>query len=367
MSPDPLPPIAPSAQNPVRVLIVDDSSLVRTRLTRELGAYPQIAVVGSAPDPFIARDLIAKLDPEVLILDLEMPRMDGLTFLRRLMQHRPIPTIVVSSLTPRGAQLAGACLQAGAIEVLCKPNEAYSIGDLSRELAGIVQSARFVNLQRLGFKATEPHASLTTTGLSETTNKIIAIGSSTGGTEALMNVLQPLPERMHGIVIVQHMPEHFTKSFAERLNDKCQIEVREARDGDTVTRGLALLAPGGKQMKLVRSGATYKVKVAPGPLVCRHAPSVEVLFESVARAAGSNAMGIMLTGMGNDGATGMLSMHQAGAFTVAQNEATCVVFGMPKEAIDVGGVDEVVPIQSIARRVVDYSEGKTKGQGKLAG
>lgn len=356
-----------TAANPVRVLIVDDSSVVRTRLTKELSVYPGIKIVGSAPDPFVARDMIAKLKPEVMILDLEMPRMDGLTFLRKVVKHHPMPVIVVSSLTPKGATMANACLQAGAIEVLCKPSEAYSIGALSRELANIVMNARFVNMKRLASKQASAPASIQSTSMLQTTNKIIAIGSSTGGTDALVNVLKPLPARMHGIVIVQHMPEHFTKSFSERLNGLCQIEVREAKDGDTIARGLALLAPGGKHMKVVRSGSTYKVAVGSGPPVCRHAPSVEVLFESTARTVGANAMGVMLTGMGNDGAGGMKSMHDAGAFTVAQDEKSCVVFGMPKEAIAAGGVDEVISLGLIARRIVDYSEGKTKGKGKLAG
>lgn len=360
-------PKKPTAEDPVRVLIVDDSSVVRTRLTKELSAYPAIKVVGSAPDPFVARDMIAKLDPEVMILDLEMPRMDGLTFLRKVMKFRPTPTIVVSSLTPKGADMATACLQAGAIDVLCKPSEAYSIGDLSRELAGIVMGARFVNLGRIAKQASVKPPALESTAMLSTTNKIIAVGSSTGGTDALTRLLTPLPARMHGMVMVQHMPEHFTTTFAARLNELCQLEVREAKDGDTVARGLALLAPGGQQMKLVRSGAVYKVHVAPGPPVCRHAPSVEVLFESVARTAGANAMGIMLTGMGNDGAGGMRSMHDAGAFTVAQDEKSCVVFGMPKEAIAQGGVDEVIHLDRIPRRIVDYAEGKTKGKGKLAG
>jgi two-component system chemotaxis response regulator CheB len=360
-------PTKPTAEDPIRVLIVDDSSVVRTRLTRELSVYPAIRVVGSAPDPFVARDMIGKLDPEVLILDLEMPRMDGLTFLRKIMKFRPTPTVVVSSLTPKGAEMATACLQAGAIEVLCKPSEAYSIGDLSRELAGVLMGARYVNLERLQKRSAEAPAVIESTAMLQTTNKIIAIGSSTGGTDALTRVLTPLPARMHGIVMTQHMPEHFTATFAGRLNELCKIEVREAQDGDTVARGLALLAPGGKQMKLVRSGAVYKVRVAPGPPVCRHAPSVEVLMESVARTAGANAMGVMLTGMGNDGAGGMRSMHEAGAFNVAQDEKSCVVFGMPKEAIAAGGVDEIISLDRIPRRIVDYAEGKTKGKGKLAG
>ena len=352
---------------PVRVLIVDDSSLVRTRLTKELSAYPGVEVVGAAPDPFVARDMIGRLQPEALVLDLEMPRMDGLTFLRKVMRFAPMPVVVVSSLTPRGTRLATACLEAGALQVLCKPSEAYSVGDLSHELAGILQGVRHVNVKRLASRSKAVPESLTLSSLAGTTHKVIAIGASTGGTDALMRTLQPLPAQMHGIVIVQHMPADFTASFAERLNSASAIKVREATDGDTITRGQALLAPGGKQLKVVRDGARFRVKVFDGPTVCRHAPSVEVLFESVARTAGANAMGVILTGMGNDGAGGMRSLHDAGAFTVAQDEASCVVYGMPKEAVQAGGVDEVLPLDRIARRIVDYAAGKTKGQGRLAG
>lgn len=357
----------PTALDPVRVLVIDDSSVVRARLTKDLGSYPQIRVVGSAPDPFVARALIDKLDPEVLVLDLELPRMDGLTFLRRIMQHRPTPTIVVSSLTPKGATLASACLAAGAIDVLSKPNGSYSISDLSRELADIVLGARFVNMQRLGGMCDTPAVPLKSGAALSSTDKVIAIGASTGGTAALVEVLSPLPERMHGVVIVQHMPAHFTTRFAERLNGLCQLEVREAQDGDIVARGVALLAPGGMQMRLVRTGDAYRVRVAPGPPVMRHCPSVEVLFESVSRTAGANALGIILTGMGNDGAAALRAMHNEGALTIAQDEASCVVFGMPKEAIAAGGVDEVLSLDRIAGRVVDYAAGRARGSSKLAG
>jgi len=360
-------PKKPTAEDPVRVLIVDDSAVVRARLTKELGVFPAIEVVGSAPDPFVAREMMGKLRPEVLILDLEMPRMDGLTFLRKIMKFCPMPTIIVSSLTPRGADMATACLQAGAIDVLGKPTEVYSIADLSRELARIVMGARLVNLSRLGQAAASVQAPLEGAAVDVTTNKVIAVGASTGGTDALMQLMAPLPAWMHGMLLVQHMPEHFTTSFAARLNEVGQMEVREAQDGDTVERGVALLAPGGQQMKLVRSGSIHTVRVAPGPLVCRHAPSVEVLFESVARNARDDSMGVMLTGMGNDGASGMRSMHTAGALTVAQDESSCVVFGMPKEAIALGGVDEVIRLDLIPQRIVDFAGGKTKGKGKLAG
>jgi two-component system chemotaxis response regulator CheB len=310
--------------------------------------------------------MLVKFSPDVMVLDLEMPRMDGLTFLRKVMKFRPIPTIVVSSLTPKGAKLATACLQAGAIEVLCKPSDAYSVGDLSKELAHIIKGAEQINIECLA-QEIQAAAPIESSAMLDSTNKVIAIGSSTGGTEALMDVLSPLPARMHGILIVQHMPGQFTQSFAERLNAACRLEVREAKDGDSVNRGVALLAPGGKHMKLTRSGTRFRVSVFEGPLVCRHAPSVEVLFESVARRAGANSMGVMLTGMGNDGALAMRSMHEAGAFNVAQDEKSCVVFGMPKEAIAAGGVDEVLSLARIPRRIVDYTEGKTSKANRMAG
>ena len=346
--------------------MVDDSPVVRKRLAHELGKYEQIRVVGSAPDPFVARDEIARLDPEVLVLDLEMPRMDGLTFLRRLMAHRPMPVVIVSSLTPQGAAMATACMEAGAMSVLCKPNETYSVAELSRELAQVVINARRVNVgclaptQKPTVQSIRPARSL------GKTTKVIAIGSSTGGTNALVQVLKPLPAEMHGILIVQHMPAQFTASFAERLNAECALEVREACDGDVLERGVALLAPGGQHMRIVRHGIEFKVRIVGGPPVCRHQPSVEVLFESVARAVGGRAMGIMLTGMGADGATGMRAMHDAGAFTVAQDEESCVVFGMPKEAIAAGGVDEVLPLTKIPGRIVDFAEGEASGSGRVA-
>lgn len=356
---------APS--DPVRVLVVDDSPVVRQRLTRELDQYERIHVVGSAPDPFAAREEIARLDPEVLVLDLEMPRMDGLTFLRRLMAHRPMPVVVVSSLTPQGAEMATACMQAGAISVLCKPSAAYTVGQLSRELARVVIDARRVNVGRLA-PATRPGVPrIRSSGSLGKASKIIAIGSSTGGTNALLQVLKPLPAEMHGIVIVQHMPAQFTATFAKRLDSECALRVREARDGDVIERGVALLAPGGKHMRIVRNGVEFKVRIVGGPAVCRHQPSVEVLFESVARSVGDRSMGIMLTGMGADGATGMRAMRDAGAFTVAQDEQTCVVFGMPREAIAAGGVDEVLPLQDIAGRVVEFAEGRTARKGRAAG
>jgi len=345
---------------PIRVLIVDDSSLVRTSLQRGLSEYGDIEVVGAAPDPFYARDMIAKLAPQVIVLDIEMPRMDGLTFLRRIMKFQPIPTIIVSSLTPKGTKTALACLEAGAVEVLSKPGAAYSVGDLVQELAEVIRVAA-TSTPRRRIVPAKP-AQVSSGAMFETTNKVIVMGASTGGTQALEHVICSLPATSPGIVIVQHMPKLFTRSFAERLNRECSLEVREAVDGDLLTPGLALLAPGEQHMRVVRSGARYLVRVKPGPRVCQQCPSVEVLFESAAKNVGANAMGVILTGMGDDGATAMKSMHEAGAFTVAQDEASCVVFGMPKEAIARGGVDRIVPLEEIANIVVCFASGGIRGR-----
>ncbi len=342
---------------PVRVLIVDDSSIVRKVLSDELSKQPGIEVVGTAPDPFIARDKILALKPDVITLDIEMPRMDGLSFLRRLMKHHPIPVIIVSSLTPKGCETALLCMEAGAIEVLGKPGESYSVGDLAAQLGDIVRGAGSVRFR----KAITPPTQVSTPApvgpraMIQTTHKVVAIGASTGGTEAIKSVLTQLPVTCPGIVMTQHMPEGFTKSFAERLDSLCEIEVREAVDGDWVTPGLALLAPGNKHMKLARDGARYVVRVCDGPRVCRHKPSVEVLFESVAQHAGRNAMGIIMTGMGDDGADGLLSVRKAGGFTVAQDEASCIVFGMPREAIERGAAMTVSPLHSIAKHILDFA------------
>ncbi|GAB4548862.1 MAG: chemotaxis response regulator protein-glutamate methylesterase [Phycisphaerales bacterium] len=340
-----------------KVLIVDDSAVVRMSLTNQLSKHQGIEVVGSAPDPYVAREMILKHKPDVITLDLEMPRMDGLTFLRKLMAAKPIPTIVISSLTPKGCETALACIEAGAVHVLAKPSAAYSVGDLTDELARLIHGAKHIKLdRRKPVSASKP----ITTAMIETTNKIVAVGSSTGGTDALTRLLTPLPPTAPGIVIVQHMPAGFTKSFADRLDTLCQLEVTEAQDGDSVVPGRALLAPGERHMKLLRDGARYIVRVYDGERVCRHRPSVHVLFESVAKHAGANAMGVMLTGMGDDGAEAMKSMHDAGAFNVAQNKESCVVFGMPHAAIEAGGVDEVLHLDSIPQRIADFASAKFK-------
>jgi len=349
---------------PIRILIVDDSSIVRRVLKRELEKQPDITVVGTAPDPYFARDKIVNLRPDVITLDIEMPRMDGLTFLRKLMKFYPVPTIIVSSLTPKGCKTALACLEAGAVDVVCKPGESYSIGDMTEAVAEMIRVASRVKMDRLvsADKTTQKpkHYDSNSLAMIATTRKVIAIGSSTGGTEALRRVLMPLPKSCPGIVMAQHMPPGFTTSFAERLNELCPIDVKEAEDGDAVIPGRALLAPGEFHMQLARSGAKYFVKVKDGPRVCRHKPSVEVLFETTAKIAGANAMGIIMTGMGYDGADGMVKMREAGAYTVAEDEASCVVFGMPKEAIERGGACKVVPLDTIPDEIVRFASGKFK-------
>lgn len=339
----------------IRVLVVDDSAVVRKVFSEELGREPDIEVVGAAPDPYVARDLIVKLRPDVVTLDIEMPRMDGITFLRKLMKYFPLPVIIVSSLTEAGGALAMEAMDIGAVEVICKPGTAYSVGDMSVQLAEKIRAAARVNVAARQHAAVlQPRAPLAAASLAltKTTNKIIAIGSSTGGTEALKEVLPHLPVTSPGILVVQHMPAHFTSKFAERLNDLCQIRVKEAEDGDSVVPGTCLLAPGNFHMVMRRSGARYYVNVKTGPLVCHQRPAVDVLFNSVAAYGGNNAIGVILTGMGKDGASGMLKMKQAGAATIAQDEKSCVVFGMPKEAIDMGGVDQVVPLREISGAIL---------------
>lgn len=334
----------------IKVLIVDDSAVVRKILTQQLGQDRGIEVVGAAPDPYVARDKIVSLRPDVLTLDVEMPRMDGLTFLRKLMRHHPMPVIVVSSLTPKGGDMAMEALASGAVEVLCKPGPAYSVGDMGRELVQKIKAVRFAKLKRVEEAAeTAPVRRLSMT---QTTDKVFAVGASTGGVEALTQVLTAMPANVPGTVIVQHMPVKFTASFADRLNGLCAAEVREARDGDSVIPGRVLIAPGGRHMLLRRSGARYYVAIKDGPPVCHQKPSVEVLFQSVAQYAGRNVVAAMLTGMGNDGAKGMLAIREAGGRTVAQDEQSCVVFGMPKEAISLGAAEKVVPLGEVARTML---------------
>ncbi|MCX7982162.1 MAG: chemotaxis response regulator protein-glutamate methylesterase [Syntrophales bacterium] len=339
----------------IKVLIVDDSAIVRKIFTEELSRYPDIEVIGTAPDPFVARTKIVNLKPDVITLDIEMPRMDGLTFLRKLMKYYPIPTIIVSSLTPAGGKLTIEALEIGAVDVIAKPGGAYSVANMSAQLAEKIRAAASVVLnkkppmekEKVTITPPEPISAL-----AETTNKVIAIGASTGGTEALKAILTKMPPNIPGIVVVQHMPPHFTAAFAERLNGLCQIEVREAKDNDSVINGTCLIAPGNYHMLLRRSGARYYVEVKQGPMVHHQRPAVDVLFKSTAKYAGANAIGVILTGMGSDGAEGLKEMKDAGAKTIAQDEETCVVFGMPKEAIKLGAADKVLPLHQIPSEII---------------
>jgi two-component system chemotaxis response regulator CheB len=344
----------------IRVLIVDDSAVVRQTLSAVLSADPEIEVMATAGDPFVAADRIAEQVPDVITLDIEMPRMDGLTFLKKLMSQHPIPVVICSSLTEEGTQSAIKALQYGAVDIVTKPHMGTKqfLEDSSITLCHAVKAAAKARLRTLMPSLVEPKLTAdcilqaATRAMSETTEKVVAIGASTGGTEALKTVLEMLPADTPGIVIVQHMPELFTRAFAARLDGLCAITVKEAETNDTVIRGRALIAPGNHHMLLKRSGARYYVEIKEGPLVCRHRPSVDVLFRSAARYAGKNAVGVILTGMGDDGARGMLEMKQAGAMTIAQDEATCIVFGMPKEAIKLGGVDKILPLQAVAKAIL---------------
>ncbi|AQT66876.1 Chemotaxis response regulator protein-glutamate methylesterase [Anaerohalosphaera lusitana] len=341
----------------IKVLIVDDSAIVRKILSKELNAADGIEVIGTAPDPYIARDKILQLKPDVLTLDVEMPRMDGITFLRKLMASKPMPVVVLSSLTPQGGKTAMEALDAGAVEVMCKPGAAYSVGDACRQLTSVIKAASRVKVQK---KATPQSGTASPTqrlAMTETTNKIFAIGASTGGVKALSAVLPYLPANAPGTLVVQHMPAHFTTSFAQRLNGACAMNVAEAKDGDRVIPGRILIAPGGYHMLLQRSGANYYVTVKDGPRVCHQKPSVEVMMNSVAKFAGANAIGAILTGMGADGAQGLLNMKNAGAHTVVQDEATSVVYGMPKEAARVGAAEKIVPLNEVAKTMIGYAQG----------
>jgi two-component system, chemotaxis family, protein-glutamate methylesterase/glutaminase len=338
--------------NKIKVLIVDDSAVVRKIFSEELSKYPDIQVIGVAPDPYIAREKIVNLKPDVLTLDIEMPRMDGLTFLRKLMKYYPLPTIIVSSLTPQGGKLTLEAMDIGAVDVIAKPGSAYSVSDMSAQLAEKIRAASRARIIKRDITAQGAADKEPIRALAQTSNKVIAIGASTGGTEALKNVLTRMPPNSPGIVIVQHMPANFTAAFAARLNDLSQISVKEAEDNDSVTPGSALLAPGNYHMILRRSGARYYVEIKTGPMVHHQRPAVDVLFKSTATYAGANAIGVLLTGMGSDGAEGLLEMKKAGASTIAQDEKSCVVFGMPKEAIKLGAVDKVVSIEQIASEIV---------------
>ncbi len=336
-----------------RAFIVDDSALVRQVLSlclRDNG----VDVIGSAADPIFAEQRMARDWPDVIVLDIEMPRMDGLTFLKKIMAERPTPVVICSTLTEKGAKVTMEALSAGAVNIFTKAAVGVreNLEAMGRDLARAVKEAS-VARPRPGTAPSKPAARAAAPAVPagvdyRTTDKVVAIGTSTGGTQALERVLGELAPGCPGVVVVQHMPERFTAAFAERLNGICRIDVAEARDGDRVRPGLALIAPGGRHMQLVRSGAQYRVKVFDGPPVNRHKPSVDVLFRSVAQTAVNNALGIIMTGMGDDGARGLLAMHQAGAQTLAQDEATCVVYGMPREAVRLGAAREVCGLGAIA-------------------
>ena len=349
-----------SRKKVIKVLIVDDSALVRAILKEGLNKDPEIKVVGTATDPFNARDLIVKLRPDVLTLDVEMPKMDGVEFLRKLMPQFPLPIVMVSSLTQRGKKITIDALDAGAVDFVSKP-----LSDVFKGLTNMMDELR--QKVKLASKANVSHwknrkrvpisrnrISASDTSLSESTHKVIAIGASTGGTEAIKHVITKFPATFPGIVIVQHMPPGFTQLFAEKLDTICAMSVKEAENGDTVLPGKILIAPGDKHLEVYRSGGLYKIKLKDGEKVSGHRPSVDVMFNSVSKSVGGNAIGVILTGMGRDGAAGMLEMKNAGAKTIAQNENSCVVYGMPKEAVNLGGVDLSKDIQLISQAVVEF-------------
>jgi two-component system chemotaxis response regulator CheB len=340
----------------IKVLVVDDSAIVRQVLERELGRAEGLEIVGSAPDPYVARDMIVDLRPDVVLLDIEMPRMDGLTFLKKLVQYYPLPVIIVSSLTKEGADLAVDAVNTGAVDVVSKPGSSFSVSELVPSLVDKIKAASRVNIHSYLQRPAKQEQRITTElARRKITNKVIAIGASTGGTQAIDSLLQQLPGHVPGILIVQHMPENFTASFAERLNERSALEVREARNNDSVVPGVALIAPGNYHMILRRSGARFYVSVKQGPMICRQRPSVDVLFKSVAQNAGKNAAGALLTGMGKDGAEGLLQMLQAEARTIAQDEKSSLVFGMPQEAIKMGGAESVLSLSAIPGALVEWA------------
>ncbi len=338
-----------------KVLVVDDSALVRKVLGEEISKFPEFIVVGSAIDPYDAREKILQLRPDILTLDLEMPRMDGLSFLSKLMKFHPLPVVVVSSQAKEGSKAALTALELGAIGIVPKPGSQFTVPDVAHNLIHALRAAANVSPEKLQLHASVQNAEVTSSpaiSLMKGTHKVIAVGASTGGTQAIEAVMREMPADAPGTMIVQHMPQEFTGAFAERLNKSCAMQVREARDMDDVTTGTALIAPGDKHMILVKNGSRFQVRIKDGPRVHFQRPSVDVLFQSVAAAAGPNAIGVILTGMGSDGAKGLLTMRSSGAHTIAQDEKSCVIFGMPKEAIEIGGAVEVLPLTQIAGAVI---------------
>jgi len=350
------------SEKKIKVLIVDDSAVVRQTLAEILSSDPQIEVMASAADPYIAAERIRSELPDVITLDVEMPRMDGITFLQKIMSQHPIPVVMCSSLTEDRSETALKALEYGAVEIIQKPRLGVKqfLEESKVLICDVVKAASLARVRPIRVsKQVAPKltadavlAKPTAKAMIRTTEKVVVVGASTGGTEALRVFLEDMPLDSPGIVIVQHMPENFTRSFAKRLDTLCRISVKEAENNDTVIPGRALIAPGNRHMLLKRSGARYYVEIKDGPLVSRHRPSVDVLFRSAARYAGKNAVGVIMTGMGDDGAKGLLEMKEAGATTIAQDEATCVVFGMPKEAIKLGAVDKILPLESITPAVI---------------
>ncbi len=356
----------------IKVLIIDDSALIRSVLTEIINKEADMEVVGTAPDPLVAREKIKALNPDVLTLDVEMPKMDGLVFLERLMRLRPMPVVMVSSLTEKSSAITLQALELGAFDFVTKPKLDIRNGlaeyaeDLTDKIRGAAETRLLRPMTRkAGTNPVQPKNSADVVLASEhrtfsTTEKIILVGASTGGTEALKTLLVDLPADSPGVLITQHMPEAFTKTFAKRLDGLCRIAVKEAEHGERILPGHGYLAPGNRHLLIKRSGANYMTELSDGPPVNRHRPSVNVLFRSAANCAGKNSIGIIMTGMGDDGATGMLEMHQAGAYTLAQDEQSCVVFGMPKEAIALGGVDEIIALDELSKRLLAWlhSQGK---------
>lgn len=370
-----------------KVLIVDDSAVIRQVLTDIISKDPELEVFAAVADPIFAMRRMEQSWPDVIILDVEMPRMDGITFLKKIMSERPTPVVMCSTLTTKGAETTMQAISSGAVEIIEKPkiNPKEYLSEESKIILDAVRSAAQANVKNLHVKkpavtaaskskmqvqpklTADAMMSPASSAMKATTDRIVAIGTSTGGVQALEAVLTQLPRVCPGIVIVQHMPEKFTATFAERLNSMCELEVKEAENMDRVVQGRALIAPGGKHLTLKRSGAQYHVEVVDGPLVSRHRPSVDVLFRSVAKFAGKNALGIIMTGMGDDGANGMKEMHDTGALTLAQDEETCVVYGMPKEAVNRGAVDKIIPLMNAPKEILDfYQAGEMGHSGKCA-
>jgi len=341
-----------SSQKKIRVLVVDDSAVVRRMISDALSLDPEIEVVGAACDPYVARDMILQHEPDVLTLDIEMPRMDGLTFLKILQEHRPMPVVIVSSLTPAGSKIALRAMELGAVDVVAKQNSAWNIASLREQLAHRVKGAARARLSLLHPAAPASGATESTAGIQFSPRQLLVMGASTGGTEAVRNVLSRLPAEMPGICIVQHIPPVFSKTFAERLNECCALEVREAVHGDEVRPGTALIAPGDYHMAVEWGSNGYRVRLRQDPPIHFTRPAVDMLFNSAAQCAGRNAVGVLLTGMGRDGAQGMQQLKSAGAINLAQNEATCVVYGMPRAAVELGVVDRVLPLDHIPHAII---------------